>query len=115
MIPNVQELHTVQRQKAGGQHFQMCGGNQKPAYARKHRVAAATRRCGQRIQCQARNGRKGDLASQGSDVRRYYAIQPVHDLFVELVPRGSTEQMWVTLQKTSDLTEHNGSVIVFDQ
>eukprot|EP00899_Mesostigma_viride_P024520 jgi/Mesvir1/5252/Mv15371-RA.1 len=76
MIPNVQELHTVQRQKAGGQHFQMCGGNQKPADARKHRVAAATRRCGQRIQCQARNGRKGDLASQGSDVRRYYAIQP---------------------------------------
>eukprot|EP00899_Mesostigma_viride_P012150 jgi/Mesvir1/20936/Mv08007-RA.1 len=90
------ELHTVQRQKAGGQHFQMCGGNQKPADARKHRVAAATRRCGQRIQCQARNGRKGDLASQGSDVRRYYAIQPVHDLFVELVPRGSTEQMNIT-------------------
>eukprot|EP00899_Mesostigma_viride_P005037 jgi/Mesvir1/14534/Mv26240-RA.1 len=49
MIPNVQELHTVQRQKAGGQHFQMCGGNQKPADARKHRVAAPT--CPRQLPC----------------------------------------------------------------
>eukprot|EP00899_Mesostigma_viride_P022946 jgi/Mesvir1/3836/Mv25852-RA.1 len=76
----------------------------------------STRRCGQRIQCQAQNGRKGDLASQGSDVPRCYAIQPVHDLFVGLVPRGSMHRTDVNdVAKNTGLDGAYLGHTVFDQ